>query len=82
MSIIPAKPSVPFGFDDPETGKPLEVSEWFVSFYSITRDDMAGRIPYEKFIEHISQKAKRYDGSRIIIDGMQMDEIDEIVKNS
>lgn len=80
VSIIPIKPSVPFGFNDPQTGKPIEVSQWLVSFYSITNDNVAGRLPYEKFTEYVLPKSKRYDGSRIIIDGIKQEEMDDILK--
>ena len=81
VSIVPIKPSVPFGVEDSQTGKPIEVSQWLVSFYSITNDDIAGRLPYEKFIEYILPKSKRYDGSRIIIDGISQEEMN-IILNS
>lgn len=82
VSTVPVKPSVPFGVQDSQTGKPIEVSQWLVSFYSITNNDIAGRIPYEKFIEYVLPKSRRFDGSRIIIDGIKQDEMDTILKSS
>lgn len=79
-SVIPLVPAVPFGFND-EAGNPLEVSNWVVSFYSITRDETAGRMSYEKFVEKVKDRGRRYDALRIIIDGMSDDEIDAMLEN-
>lgn len=77
-SVIPLVPAVPFGFNN-EAGKPLEVSSWAVSFYSITRDEAVGRMSYEKFLEKVRDKGRRYDASRIIIGGMSDGEIDGLL---
>lgn len=77
-SAIPLVPSVPFGVTDGE-GNPLEVSNWVVSFYSITRDETVGRMSYEKFVEKVKDKGRRYDASRIIIGGMSDGELDALL---
>lgn len=77
-SAIPLVPSVPFGVTDGE-GNPLEVSNWVVSFYSITRDETVGRMSYEKFVEKVKDKGRRYDASRIIIGGMSDSELDALL---
>lgn len=77
-SAIPLVPSVPFGVTD-GAGNPLEVSNWVVSFYSITRDETVGRMSYEKFVEKVKDKGRRYDASRIIIGGMSDGELDALL---
>lgn len=77
-SAIPLVPSVPFGVTDGEEN-PLEVSNWVVSFYSITRDETVGRMSYEKFVEKVKDNGRRYDASRIIIGGMSDGELDALL---
>ncbi len=79
-SAIPLVPRVPFGFNG-EDGKPLEVCSWVVSFYSLTRDTVVGRMSYEKFIEKVKDKGRRYDASRIIIGGISDSEIDALLED-
>ena len=68
-SAIPLVPSVPFGITDGE-GKPLKADNWEVCFYSVTKDENLGRMSYEKFVEKVRVRGRRYDASRIIIGGM------------
>ena len=77
-SAIPLVPSVPFGITDGE-GKPLEVDNWEVCFYSITRNENLGRMSYEKCVEKVKDNGKRYDASRIIIGGMSSGVLEDLL---
>lgn len=77
-SAIPLVPSVPFGVTD-GNGKPLEVSNWEVCFYSITRNENLGKMSYEKFVEKVRGMGRRYDASRIIIGGMSSDVLEDLL---
>lgn len=79
-SAVPLVPSVPFGFSD-GSGKPIEISNWRVSFYSITIDDTVGDMPYSDFIDRVKVGAKRYDGSRIVIEPMDVNKIKELLES-
>lgn len=79
-STVPLVPSVPFGFSD-GSGKPIEISNWRVSFYSITIDDTVGDMPYSDFIDRVKVGAKRYDGSRIVIEPMDVNKIKELLES-
>lgn len=78
-SAIPLVPSVSFGVTD-GAGKPLEISNWEVCFYSITRNENLGKMSYEKFVEKVRDMGRRYDASRIIIGGMSSDVLEDLLK--
>ncbi|MCI8348926.1 MAG: DUF4299 domain-containing protein [Firmicutes bacterium] len=76
LSIFPLQPSVPFGIKDPNTGKALQCDSYRVSLYSITDDKIIGQMDYDKFIENIdSSKFSKFDGDKIIIDGVNLNEM-------
>lgn len=76
LSIFPLEPSVPFGIKDSNTGKALQCDSYRVSLYSITDDKIIGQMDYDKFIENIdSSKFSKFDGDKIIIDGVNLNEM-------
>lgn len=78
-SAVPLVPSVPFGLSD-GSGKPVEINNWRASFYSITADETIGDMPYDDFIECVREGAKRYDGSRVIIEPMSDEQLRAVLK--
>ncbi len=67
---------MPFGIKDPNTGKALQCDSYRVSLYSITDDKIIGQMDYDKFIENIdSSKFSKFDGDKIIIDGVNLNEM-------
>jgi len=82
--ILPIKPYVPYGFDDPETNELLECNNYGMLIYSIFRSETIGEMPYDDFIKGIRKfkkaKAKRYDGNHIIIEGLSGEDLEEFVR--
>lgn len=79
LSTVPLVPVVPFGLTD-ENGKQVTVDNWRISFYSITADDTIGDMSYGDFIERVKDGAKRYDGSRIIVEPMSDEQLRAVLK--
>jgi hypothetical protein len=81
-SIFPLIPYVPFGTKDPESGTQLEVDRWYVSLVSITYKKSMGIIKYLDFISAIKQEQREYyDAENIIIEGMNLEQMTELVEN-
>ncbi|MGN0674416.1 MAG: DUF4299 family protein [Oscillospiraceae bacterium] len=80
LSAVPLVPAVPLGLTD-ENGKPVKIDNWRASLYSITADDTVGDMPYSNFIDRVKDSAKRYDGSRIIIEPMSDNRLRELLKD-
>lgn len=78
-SAVPLVPAVPFGFTD-ENGKQITIDNWRVSFYSITADETIGDMLYGDFIERVKNGAKRYDGSRVIVEPMSDEQLKAVLK--
>lgn len=82
--IMPVKPYVPYGFDDPQTGELLQCDDFGVLLYNVTDDENIGEMTYDDFIsalkERFSSKVKRYDGNHFILEEMSLSELKEILK--
>lgn len=79
-SIFPVEPYVPFGFDDPETGKQLKCDVYKVALYSITKDAGIGELEYQEFLERIEGKAVRYDAKCFIFEGQTLAEMESMLE--
>ena len=77
-SAVPLVPAVPFGLTD-GSGKPVEINNWRASLYSLTKDETIGDMPYGDFIERVRDGAKRYDGSRVIIEPMSDEQLSAVL---
>lgn len=80
-SIIPVKPYVPFGVEDPDTQKALECSDYRAAFFSSTYDRIIGEVPYEQFISSVpASKLSRYDGGNYVMEGLTVEELKQILQ--
>ena len=78
-SIFPVSPYVPFGVVDPDTNEPLAVPSWYVTFYSITKDEALGQISYGDFVNEIGS-GEYYDAENIIIKPVPLARMEEIIQ--
>lgn len=82
-SVFPTSPYVPFGVSDPDNGIALEVGRWYLSMYSITKNTVIGMVQYEYFIDELGNDEKEYyDGSNIIIHGLDLARMEEICEKN
>lgn len=82
--IIPVRPYVPYGFDDPETGELIECEDFGVLLYCVEDDESLGELTYDEFIKAIKKlggtKVKRYDGNHMIIEGLTKEELKSLTE--
>lgn len=81
-SIFPLTPSVPFGTVDPDTQEQLKCEKFVVGLYSITENDGLGLVPYETFINYVMPKSEKYDGFNIIFEGLNLEDMKEILSKA
>ena len=82
--IVPIRPYVPYGFDDPETKELIECEDFGMLLYSIEENETMGELAYEDFVSAIKKlgktKVKRYDGNHIIIEKLTTDELKTLIE--
>ena len=81
--IMPIKPYVPYGYDDPETGTLVQCDDYAVIIFDINTIEQIGEIKHQDFIASIrknfSSKVRRYDGNHIIFEALTMDELKSLL---
>ncbi|MBR5517183.1 MAG: DUF4299 family protein [Firmicutes bacterium] len=82
-AIVPIKPYVPYGFDDPETGELIKCDDFGMLIYSAKQDNTIGELKYDDFLAKIKKqckkKVKNYDGNHLIIEGLTEEELEALV---
>ncbi len=82
--ILPIKPYVPYGFDDPDTGELIKCDDFGMLIYSMKQDNTIGELEYDDFIKRIKtnhpDKIKRYDGNHLIIEGLSEEELERLAE--
>ncbi len=81
-AILPIKPYVPYGFDDPETGELIQCDDFGMILYDVKKGENIGEIEYKEFISkvrrHFSAKVRRYDGNHIIVEALSLDDLKKL----
>lgn len=81
VSIVPAAPRVPYGFNNPKTGKPLEIEDWYICLYSGTEDKILGHVMYDDFLKALKpDDYLRYDAQNLLLKGLTRERIDFMIK--
>ena len=84
VCIMPIKPYVPYGYDDPETGELIQCEDFGMLLYDIRKGENIGELEYRDFIakvrRHFSSKVRGYDGNHIIINALTMDDLRKLVE--
>ena len=82
--IMPIKPYVPYGFNDPETGELIQCEDYGVLLFDVLENETIAEIKYSDFIARVrsifSSKVKGYDGNHIIIEGLNVDELKKLAE--
>ena len=82
-SIIPIKPYVPYGFDDPETGELIKCDDFGMLIYSMKDNNTMGELKYSDFIQKIktnhAKKIKKYDGNHLILEELSAEELEALL---
>lgn len=81
-TIFPVKAQVPFGMEDPETGKALKCDQFEVFFYSTTMEKMIGKCNFDEFARKVSSQAERFDGDKFLFEGIPLETLQEWVEES
>ena len=82
--ILPTKPYVPYGYNDPETGELIECDEYAVVIFDIKKCEPCAEMEYKEFIAALrrkfSSKIKGYDGKHLLMEPLTMDELRKIIE--
>ena len=79
-TILPSIPRVPFGIQDPDTGKALEVGRWEAYLYSGSQNKGLGTMPYEELLKRLPQdKVSEFDAEHILIENLKPDEFEKLI---
>lgn len=80
--ILPIKPYVPYGYDDPETGELIQCENFGMLLYDIKKGENIGDLEYKDFItkvrRHFSAKIKRYDGNHILLEPLTIEDLNKL----
>lgn len=80
-TIFPKEAKDPLLFQNPDTGKQIECSEFTVSLVSLKEKREIGRIPFNEFIDKIRiNEYEDFDGSHVLIKGFSEEELYNIAK--
>lgn len=84
--IMPIKPFVPYGFDDPETGELIQCEDFGVLLYDIRKGENIGELEYKDFVakvrRHFSSKVRGYDGNHILLESLTIDDMKKLIEIS
>lgn len=81
VSIVPAAPRVPLGFNNPKTGKPLAVDDWYICLYSDSEEKILGHVMYDDFLKALKpDDYYRYDAQNLLLKGLTRERIDFMIK--
>ncbi len=79
-TILPSIPRVPFGIQDPDTGKTLEVGRWEAYLYSGSQNKSLGTMPYEELLKRLPQdKVSEFDAEHILVENLKPGEFEKLV---
>lgn len=78
-SIFPIDPNQQIELMNVINNDEMKCDENLISLYSYTEDEILGTIPYQHFIEYVSDKCERFDEHHIIIDNISHAEIEEML---
>lgn len=71
-TILPSIPRVPFGIQDPDTGKALEVKRWEAYLYSGSRNKGLGTMPYNELLSRLPQdQVSEFDEEHILVENLK-----------
>lgn len=84
--IMPIKPFVPYGFDDPETGELIQCEDFGVLLYDIRKGENIGELEYKDFVakvrRYFSSKVRGYDGNHILLELLTIDDMKKLIEIS
>ncbi len=82
-SILPMKPYVTYGFNDPDTNEQLKCDNFGIIVYSTTREDIIGEIEYDEFISKVKdafpKSVRAFDGNHYIIEAIALEDFDAML---
>lgn len=75
-TVFPIKPTVPFGLNDPSTGKPLKCDNWRILLVLEDKKEPLCEMDYDKFLSLIPEAQKiRYDANHFLLSGLTETEL-------
>lgn len=75
-TVFPQKPNVPFGMQDPATGKALECKDWRIILVIEGESDILREMDYDEFLRALAPDRKiRYDGNHFLVKEMSEAEV-------
>lgn len=78
-TVLPNKPTVPFGVTDPETGEPLKCEKWVVMPGIRGAEEPLCEMDYSEFLKLLPEnKVSRYDGDKFLLSELTEEEIRDI----
>lgn len=81
LSIVPAIPRCPFGFKNANTGRPVNIEDWYVCLYSGKEEKVLGHVMYEDFLKALKKEDYlTYDAQNILLKGLTRERIDFMLK--
>lgn len=80
-TLLPNKPSVPFGVTDPEKGEPLKCEKWVVMLGIRGEKSPLCEMEYSEFLKLLPEnKICRYDGDKFLLSELTEEETKAIAK--
>lgn len=75
-TILPYRPTVPFGAIDPQTGNQLECKKWMITLFVESKEEPIGEMEYSKFLDIIPESEKNYyDSNHFLLSQLTEEEI-------
>lgn len=79
-TILPTVPRVPFGMQNPDTEKALEVGRWEAYLYSGSRNKGLGTLPYEELLSRLpADKVSEFDEEHILVENLSPEIFDGLL---
>lgn len=72
-TLLPNKPWVPVGYQNPETGEKLECDYYEIALYSTTEERSLGTIPFERIFTLGPDYINYYDGNTVLINNLPLE---------
>ena len=72
-TLLPNKPWVPVGYQNPETGEKLECNYYEIALYSTTEEKSLGTIPFERIFTLGPDYINYYDGNTVLVNNLPLE---------
>lgn len=72
-TLLPNKPWVPVGYQNPETGEKLECDYYEIALYSTTEERSLGTIPFERIFTLGPDYINYYDGNTVLVNNLPLE---------